>query len=420
MADTADKVKIGEISSQLTKASRLVLSTDGFWIQTGGDSQGNGQSVLIPAEFVRAYLTNGIAPSIGDDGNWYINGKNLGVKAEGVTPQFRGGTLGIEVSYDKGVTWKTAVLYSDMDIDIDELEKQYKKTIEGEQQRVEHENTRITNETARQTNEQTRQSNEQKRVDAENARINAEKARVSNVGTVIDNANKATTAANSAAQSANDAKTAATTAATNANDAAKTATDAAKTATDAAGKADQATENAQDATSLAQTAATSANNASANAQTAEVQRAAAEAQRATAYQKMAEGNAATIAEMQRVVSNITNAQSSAPMTSVPASIYTETDRTAGVGETINIAPTLFAPSTCNHSVIYNVYSGNAKVDYKGDVALPAEAGDSVIEVIPTLNNGATRIVTVHAVVPTAILDLDGEEITDEKGEAITA
>ena len=128
MADTA--VKIGDISSQLTKASRLVLSTDGFWIQTGGDSQGNGQSVLIPAEFVRAYLTNGISPSIGEDGNWYINGKNLGVKAEGVTPQLRGGTLGIEVSYDKGQTWKTAVLYSDMDIDLDELEKQYKTAID--------------------------------------------------------------------------------------------------------------------------------------------------------------------------------------------------------------------------------------------------------------------------------------------------
>lgn len=178
MADTPDKVKIGEISSQLTKASRLVLSTDGFWIQTGGDSQGNGQSVLIPAEFVRAYLTVGISPSVGDDGNWYINGKNLGVKAEGVTPQLRGGTLGIEVSYDKGATWKTAVLYSDMDIDLDELEKQYKKTIEGEQQRVEHEIARITNETARQANEQTRQSNEQKRIDSENARIDAEKARV--------------------------------------------------------------------------------------------------------------------------------------------------------------------------------------------------------------------------------------------------
>lgn len=174
----ADTVKIGDISSQLTKASRLVLSTDGFWIQTGGDSQGNGQSVLIPAEFVRAYLTNGISPSIGEDGNWYINGKNLGVKAEGVTPQLRGGTLGIEVSYDKGQTWKTAVLYSDMDIDLDELEKQYKKTVEGEQQRVEHENTRISNENTRQANEQTRQSNEQKRINAENARINAEKTRI--------------------------------------------------------------------------------------------------------------------------------------------------------------------------------------------------------------------------------------------------
>lgn len=250
--------------------------------------------------------------------------------------------------------------------------------------------------------------------------VSSMEARVSNVGTVIDNANEATTAAITAAQSVNDAKSQATAAAKSANDAAKNANDAAKTATDAAGKADQATANAKDATSLAQTATTSANNASADAQAAEVQRAAAEAQRAAAYQKMTEGNAATISEMQRVVANITNAQSAAPMTSVPASIYTATELTAAVGETVSVAPSVFVPASCNRSVLYRVISDTGKVRYNGDVILPSDAADVVVEVIPALNNMAARVVTIHAVAPTPILDLAGEEITDEKGEAITA
>ena len=320
MADTA--VKIGDISSQLTKASRLVLSTDGFWIQTGGDSQGNGQSVLIPAEFVRAYLTNGISPSIGEDGNWYINGKNLGVKAEGVTPQLRGGTLGIEVSYDKGQPWKTAVLYSDMDIDLDELEKQYK--------------------------------------------------------TAID-------------------------------------------------KANTATKNANDATALAHTATTAANNASSDAQTAESQRAdaekqraAAEQQRAATFQKLADGNAATITEMQRIASSISNAQGAVRMSSVPASICVETDFTAVAGGTVNVSPTFFVPRGCNGSVMYHVISGNATAHLNGEVNLPSETGDVCVEVIPALNNMAGKVVSIHVTAPTPLLDLSGEEITDERGEAITA
>lgn len=79
MAETT--TTIGAISAQLTKASRLVVNTDSFWVQTGGDSDGNAQSALIPAEFVRAYLS------------------------QGLTPQFRvsGGLL--QISYDNGSTW---------------------------------------------------------------------------------------------------------------------------------------------------------------------------------------------------------------------------------------------------------------------------------------------------------------------------
>lgn len=153
---------------------------------------------------------------------------------------------------------------------------------------------------------------------------------------------------------------------------------------------------------------------------AEKQRKAAEKQREAAFKTISDGNAAQLNEMKRLAESTQNSQSVAPMASVPASIFVEKERTANVGETVNVAPTQFAPSTCNHSVIYKVYDGNAKANYKGDVILPAEAGDVVIEVIPALNNGATRVVTIHAVEPTPILDLAGEQITDEKGEAITA
>lgn len=110
MADTT--VKIGDVSAQLTKASRLAVSTDSFWVQTGGDSAGNGQSVLIPAELIRAYLVENVSPTVGDNGDWYVNGKDLGIKAEGATPKLRGGTYGIEVSTDGGTTWTEVVPYT--------------------------------------------------------------------------------------------------------------------------------------------------------------------------------------------------------------------------------------------------------------------------------------------------------------------
>lgn len=197
MADTANEVRIGEISAQLTKASRLVLSTDGFWVQTGGDSQGNSQSVLIPAEFVRAYLADGIKPSIGEDGMWYINGKSTGVVAKGVTPLLRGGVKGVEASYDNGKTWTQVSAYSDINVDVASLEEEYKKIIDSEKLRVQAENTRVESETARATAEKNRATAESlretaetgradaesSRVTAENARVEAEKARSTNEDT---------------------------------------------------------------------------------------------------------------------------------------------------------------------------------------------------------------------------------------------
>lgn len=140
----ATETKINDIASQLSTASRLVVSTDFFWIYTA-----SGLQVKIPAEFVRAYLVNGIKPSINSNGNWEIDGKDLGVAAKGKTPQFRGGTMGIEVSYDDGKTWTQAVAYTDMNPDLTALVEAYNKVIQGEAGRVKAETARVEAEKAR-------------------------------------------------------------------------------------------------------------------------------------------------------------------------------------------------------------------------------------------------------------------------------
>lgn len=81
---------INDVASQLNTASRLVVSTDFFWIYVA-----NGSQVKIPAEFARAYLIAGIKPVINSNGHWEIGGEDLGIVAEGKTPQFRGGAMGI-------------------------------------------------------------------------------------------------------------------------------------------------------------------------------------------------------------------------------------------------------------------------------------------------------------------------------------
>lgn len=140
----ATETKINDIASQLSTASRLVVSTDFFWVYTA-----SGLQVKIPAEFVRAYLANGIKPSINANGNWEIDGKDLGVAAKGKTPQFRGGTMGIEVSYDDGKTWTQAVAYTDMNPDLTALVEAYNKVIQGEAGRVKAETARVEAEKAR-------------------------------------------------------------------------------------------------------------------------------------------------------------------------------------------------------------------------------------------------------------------------------
>lgn len=185
----ATDVKINDIASQLNTASRLVVDTDFFWIYMA-----NGSQVKIPAEFVRAYLSEGIKPTVGENGNWYVGGVDTSVKAEAVAPLFRGGAVGIEVSYDKGQTWETAVEYADMNPDLEPLVEAYKKVTAGEEERISNENarkqseldrqsaesTRKTAETTRQNQESTRNSNENIRKSNETTRENNEAARKTN------------------------------------------------------------------------------------------------------------------------------------------------------------------------------------------------------------------------------------------------
>ena len=161
----ATETKINDIAIQLSTASRLVVSTDFFWVYTA-----SGLQVKIPAEFVKAYLVNGIKPSINANGNWEIDGKDLGVVAKGKTPQFRGGTMGIEVSYDDGKTWTQAVAYTDMNPDLTALVEAYNKVIQGEAGRVNAETARVKAEKARVAAENTRNSNEATRKTAETKR----------------------------------------------------------------------------------------------------------------------------------------------------------------------------------------------------------------------------------------------------------
>lgn len=184
-------VNINDVASQLNTASRLMVSTDFFWIYMA-----NGSQVKIPAEFARAYLIAGIKPAINNNGHWEIGGEDLGVVAVGKTPQFRGGTMGIEVSYDNGQTWSQVVAYTDIDPDLEALAAAYTKVTQGEADRVKAESARNSNETARQNAETTRNNKETARQTAENTRNSNETARQTAENTRNSNENARQTAEN--------------------------------------------------------------------------------------------------------------------------------------------------------------------------------------------------------------------------------
>jgi hypothetical protein len=172
----AEEVKIGDIAKQLATASRLAVASDLFWVYTA-----DGTQVKIPAEFIRAYLTNGITPSIGSDGTWTINGTSTGVQAEGVSPKLKSSDEGILISYDQGTTWSTLVLYTEMEINLDGLVAEYQKIVDSESARATAEESRVTA-------EEGRVEAESKRVSAETAREEAETKRESDVAQAIEDA----------------------------------------------------------------------------------------------------------------------------------------------------------------------------------------------------------------------------------------
>ena len=346
-------ININDVASQLNTASRLVVSTDFFWVYMA-----NGSQVKIPAEFARAYLIAGIKPAINNNGHWEIGGEDLGVVAVGKTPQFRGGTMGIEVSYDNGQTWSQVVAYTDIDPDLEALAAAYTKVTQGEADRVKAENTRNSNETARQNAETTRNNNETARKNAEAARAKAEESRKAAESNRADAETKRT-----------------------------------QTETDRSTHESQREE-------------------------AETQRKANDTQRTADYQAIYDGLQAKSAEIDRLLVSLQQQGSVAPMASIPARIATIEEVTVLAGATINVAPTDVQPSTANRSMIYQIYSGDALVDAAGNVKT-STAKKKKKKVIPTLASGAARIVTIHAKEAEALTDESGNAITDENETEIT-
>ena len=374
-------VNINDVASQLNTASRLMVSTDFFWVYMA-----NGSQVKIPAEFARAYLIAGIKPVINNNGHWEIGGEDLGVVAVGKTPQFRGGTMGIEVSYDNGQTWSQVVAYTDIDPDLEALAAAYTKVTKGEADRVKAENTRNSNETARQTAENTRNSNETARQNAETTRNNQEATRVTQENTRQSNE---TTRQNA---------------------------EVARTKAEESRKA--AESNRADAETKRTQTETDRSTHESQREEAETQRKANDTQRTADYQAIYDGLQAKSAEIDRLLVSLQQQGSVAPMASIPARIATVEEVTVLAGATINVAPTDVQPSTANRSMIYQIYSGDALVDAAGNVKT-STAGDIIVKVIPTLASGAARIVTIHAKEAEALTDESGNAITDENETEIT-
>ena len=374
-------VNINDVASQLNTASRLVLSTDFFWVYMA-----NGSQVKIPAEFARAYLIAGIKPAINNNGHWEIGGEDLGVVAVGKTPQFRGGTMGIEVSYDNGQTWSQVVAYADIDPDLEALAAAYTKVTQGEADRVKAENTRNSNETARQNAENTRNNKETERQTAENTRNSNETAR-QNAETTRNN-----------------------------NETARKNAEAARAKAEESRKA--AESNRADAETKRTQTETDRSTHESQREEAETQRKANDTQRTADYQAIYDGLQAKSAEIDRLLASLQQQGSVAPMASIPASIATVEEVTVLAGATINVAPTDVQPITANRSMIYQIYSGDALVDAAGNVKT-STAGDIIVKVIPTLASGAARIVTIHAKEAEALTDESGNAITDENETEIT-
>lgn len=88
----------------------------------------NGLSAKARVDLLKAVFAAVISPSV-KDGVWYVGEKNIGVNAEGRTPELRRGSIGIEWKYTDDDTWQTLVPYNDIKLQFDTLTTEQKDEI---------------------------------------------------------------------------------------------------------------------------------------------------------------------------------------------------------------------------------------------------------------------------------------------------
>jgi hypothetical protein len=171
-----------------------------------------GTAARVAVSMFKTSVSNSIKPSI-VDGYWWIGSTETDVQAEGLTPQFKKGDLGIYWKYTKEADseYRLLVNWSDIKFKFEDLTDEQRQslilrvsdmtddeiktlqqpandmiavlaatnaTVELEEaKRVAAETERVNAETTREGNERTRESNEGARIAAETARDNAETAR---------------------------------------------------------------------------------------------------------------------------------------------------------------------------------------------------------------------------------------------------
>lgn len=102
----------------VTDADYVVLSLSG------------GTSGKIAVGKFKSNISNETVPSI-KDGIWWIGTSDTGVSAEGRTPQFRKGELGIEYKYadEDDSSWRLLVSFEDVIFSFDELTEEQRDSI---------------------------------------------------------------------------------------------------------------------------------------------------------------------------------------------------------------------------------------------------------------------------------------------------
>lgn len=83
----------------------------------------SGMPAKITVELLRKILSDGIMPSVGENGNWFVGETDTEVVAEGKTPEFRKTSSGIEYKYttDDELAWKPLISYYDLRMRYEDL-----------------------------------------------------------------------------------------------------------------------------------------------------------------------------------------------------------------------------------------------------------------------------------------------------------